>query len=654
MYKFRLKILLSLIIIVFLAMLGRLVQMQLVEGHKYREKAKRSLQTFSLIPAQRGRIFDRNGAILATDEACHDFCMDYRFMTANQPWRDRQIRNIAKKEDISRQRATEEFESREAYTWQLAEQAAQQSGEDLRESVGGIRRTIERMKNRTGRNIREEIVSHPVIKGLTESQVNALRPAMEKTVGVSLTPSHKRFYPFADVACHIIGTTRRVFYEDLQQRNVNDEDVDWLERMKRNYAPTDTIGESGVERACEEQLRFTRGYKRENYSGDVLAYEPPKNGKDVQITLDIELQRVLTKIFADTKHTGSIVVMDVPTGEILAMVSWPTYDNNNFRQLYPQLLADKVNLPLHHRAVAATYAPGSTIKPFTGLIASELGRLSADEIITCTGENRLARNGKPRCFIYKEYHTTHGDLTLSDALKVSCNIYFVTAADRIGSAMLAQKLHDFGFGEYPHTGLPEERDGIVGDETYLRKNFNRGFYRSDAWFIGMGQGVFTASPIQIAAAVATIARDGVYLSPKLMRGDEFPQKVRQIPIPQHTLDMVREGMGRVVNEQGGTAYKTWNLGEVPDVTVCGKTGTAQTPPMRIDSNHDGKITTDDTIVKTGDMSWMMAFAPKDNPQIAVSVLVEYSDGGGGADCGPIVKEVVRQCEKFGYIKGAAQ
>lgn len=676
MYKFRLKILLGLIILVFAVILGRLVQMQLVEGREYREKARRSLQTFTFIPAQRGRIFDRNGAILATDEACHDFCMDYRFMTSNPIWRERQINRLAKKQGISKKRATEDFESAEAFTWQLAEQIAAQNDEDLRESVSNIKRTIEHMTARTGRTIREESMFHPIIKGLSESQVNALRPSMGKTVGVSLTPSHKRFYPFADVACHIIGSTRRVSYEDLQERNNDDEDVDWLTRMKRNYMPSDTIGGSGVERACEEQLRFTRGYKRENYSGEILANEEALNGQDVQLTLDIELQRVLTKIFANTGHTGSIVVIDVPTGDILAMVSWPTYDNNRIRKLYqkllaepkpaadskptvdPQLLDYKINLPLHNRAVAATYEPGSTMKPFTALIASEVGKLSPDEIITCTGENKLARNGKPRCAIFKKYGVTHEDLRLSDALKVSCNIYFVKVADRIGPVVLTNGLREFGFGEYPHTGLPEERRGIVASEKYLRESIeHRGFVRSDAWFMCMGQGVLTASPLQIAAAAATIARSGVYLSPRLIIDKKnFPQSEWRINVPQHTLDMVREGMYRVVNEQGGTAHKAWteSEGEAPDVTVCGKTGTAQTSAMRVDLNNDGKITGDEAKVKTGDMSWMMSFAPKDNPQIAISVLVEYSDGGGGADCGPIVKEVIKQCQKFGYLKGVGQ
>ena len=499
-------------------------------------------------------------------------------------------------------------------------------------------------------------MSHPVIKGLNETQVNALRPFMEKTVGISLTPSHKRFYPFADVACHIIGTTRRVFYEDLQKKNCNDDDISWLERMKRNYTPSDTIGESGVERACEDQLRFTRGYRRENHNGEVIENQPAQNGQDIQLTIDIELQRVLTKVFADTQHTGSIVVINVPTGEILAMVSWPTYDNNKFRQLYPQLLKDTVNLPLHNRAVTSTYEPGSTMKPFTAMIASQVGKLSAEEVITCTGENKLAKNGKPRCFIFKEFNATHGELTLSDALKVSCNVYFVSGANRIGPAVLANGVRGFGLGESPNTGLPEERTGIIGDEAYIRKYFNRGFYPSDAWFMAIGQGVLTASPVQVAAAAATIARNGVYLSPMLISDKAFPQKCTPLNIPQHTLDMVRDGMYRVVNEQGGTAYKAWNEseGEVPNITVCGKTGTAQTPPMRIDSNKDGKITKDDAEVKTGDMSWMMAFAPKDNPQIAISVLVEYSDGGGGADCGPIVKEVIKQCVRFGYLKERGQ
>ncbi len=668
MFKLRLKILLTLIGVMFLLVLGRLVYLQLVRGDYYRQAAETGLRFYEFPQGQRGRIFDRNGVILAEDVACHDLCLAYGFVSNEEWWTRRQVRDICKEKGLDyrdedeRKTAEEEFQTRRRFTWQLVGQVAQARGQDAKLIAEQITRRVQRWRDAAGTTVAQEYTAHPVATALSEEEVNSLRPLMKHTVGASLKPSQFRHYPQSDVACHIIGVIGPVYREDAARRNLSSDEAGYVECMRHNFLPGDVLGKTGVELMCEDRLRPRRGVRVYRRRDELSRQEPAQNGSDVHLTIDIALQAELRDVIRRSGHNGAIVIIDVASGDVLAAASWPGYDLNTFRAKYNDLaglskqpdprnpgkmiftneaLKSLKNRPLMSRAFTGVFPPGSTVKPFTGLAGVGEKVITPHSPISCTGVNRHARNGKPQCWIHKMYHQTHGPLDLFGGLKNSCNIYFVEVAHRLGPQRLADWFRLFGFGERPNMGLSasEESGGMVKTS---------GLAISDAWFMAIGQGGIAATPLQVAVAHATIARDGLYLSPRLSLEGAPNQIRRQIPITPAQAQVIRRGMHAVVHEQGGTARKSWDNAKVElDVEIGGKTGTADPgQPLKIDSDGDGKP---DTIVASGDHAWFAGFAPYHHPQVAFTVFLEYA-GSGGQNAAPVAKEALRLCEKFGYLK----
>ena len=658
MYKLRLKILLGIFGVMFLVVLMRLGYMQIFWGEYYRQEAQERLQSFEFSQGQRGRILDRNNVILAEDETCHDFQLDYRFIIGDKKWISRQKELIRRDEYADPQEAEKIYNERAANTWKLTSKIAEANGVNTKDRLKNIRESVKRLYDIINRGkmikepVREQQMSHTIVGGLDDETVHKLRDPNDpdgwgqlfaNTVGAKLSPSHRRIYPQYDIACHIIGVTGPIFKEDAEKYNLTRAEADWFKRQMKNYFGGDTIGKSGVEKMAEEQLRPRRGFRRFDTPGQAAQSMRAKPGQDVRLTIDIDLQRELTKIMKNSGHTGSIVVLDVESGDILAMVSWPTYNLNTYRREYHSLITDlnnRINRPLRHRAIASTFPPGSTVKPITGLAGLGSKKITPDTLLECTGTNPFARNGMPRCWIYKRFHgQTHEMQDIRHGLKNSCNIYFVRIGQRIGADYLCRWLKQFGYGAIPGTGLPEERAGVVGDAEYLRHmSTPRNYVPSDCWYYSIGQGVLEASPLQVANAMATIARGGVFLSPRICINAGPPQIKRGKPLPASHVRAVHDGMYMVVNDnsdnQAGTAYRMWHQGNPPDVEICGKTGTAQTSAMRIDSDGDGRLTTKDQIVKTGDSGWFAGFWPRQHPKYAFAVMAEYVKKGGGATAGP--------------------
>ncbi len=666
MYKLRLKILLGIFALMFIIILARLGYMQIIWGEFYRQEAQEKLQSFQFSQGQRGRIIDRNNVILAEDETCHDLQLHYGFITEDEKWIRRQKNLIRRDEDVDPQEAERRYNSRAANTWKLAWEIAQAHGVDLQKRLDAIRSNVKRLYTIINRNkdvnepVREQLMSHTIIGGLDDETVHKLRDTsatdswgrlFAESVGASLAPSHRRVYPQGDIACHIIGVTGPIFKEDAEKYNLTSSEADWLKQKMKNYFAGDTIGKSGVEKMAEDKLRPRRGFRRFDTPGQASHSMRAQAGQDVRLTIDVDLQRKLTKIMKNSGHTGSIVVLDIATGDIIAMVSWPTYNLNTYRKNYYSLVTDlqnRIDLPLQHRAVASLFPPGSTIKPVVALAGMASGKISPNSELECTGTNPFARNGKPRCWIYRHYSgTTHGMLNCRNGLKNSCNIYFVRIGQMLGADYLCRWFEQFGYGALPGTGLPEENSGVVGNSEYLRNMSNpRGYMPSDCWYYSIGQGVFSASPLQVANAMATIARGGVFLSPRICV-NAGPQQIRRgKPLPASHVRAVHDGMHAVVHERAdgfGTAYKMWHdpKNPPPNVEICGKTGTAQTTSMKLDIDGDGKR----EVVKSGDSGWFAGFWPSNNPQYAFAVMVEYVDKGGGASAGPVAKEVIRAFEQ---------
>jgi len=628
MYERRLKAFLVLMAIGAAVLLGRLGQLQLLRGREYRQQVERLLlQPPELHAPRRGMILDRTGQyVLAMEKPCYDFCLHYGLLTEDARWIRRQKRLIRRREGVSKEEAEAIFRERVARTWEKAKVIASQKGVDLNETVNRIRQRVEDIRLAVARKlqipnirIREQNQLHAVVRGLDHNQ------SLDGTVGAEFRRSLKRWYPYGSLACHVIGLTGQVSRKELEELNGKGGNANGSMPGLDTYIAGDVIGKRGVEKLCEKTLRGRRGYRLFKRKGDgyeTIERKPVTPGTDVRTTIDLRLQAILTQQLQDTGHNGSIVVLSVKTGQVLAMGSVPVFDLNRYRRrdYYDQLIGDKENVPLFHRAVARLYPPGSTIKPIVALAALSWGLVKPDEKIHCSGALDPNRPGKFRCW----KRTGHGWLDLAEAIQHSCNVYFYTLGGRLGVRGLAEWFARFGLARTAGTGLPGEVRGRVLPR-------GRGIVPADAWLMGIGQGPVVLTPLHVANAMATIARGGVYLSPAIVLNGGPAQVRRDLGIDPRYIKLVHRGMWKVVNEHGGTANRYFRDAGL-DVEVCGKTGTAQDPGRQ------------------GDMAWFSGFAPYGNPQIAFAIVIEYVEGGGAANAAPIAVELVRTCRQLGYIR----
>jgi penicillin-binding protein 2 len=648
LYNRRVQTFLALIALVFLGIVVRLWDLQMVRGQDYRLQIERNLQKLDILPASRGQILDRQGAVLAIDEPCFEFCLDYHVLYGwvpgdpNAPfaseaarWRQRQEAELVKSAlavDLSD--AKEVYLRRLEANWNTARELLGGSGDELSLTVGRIVSRVEAIRASMpdpAKLAREQTWSHPVATGLDQATATAVKAKLDGLVGASVRPSFKRRYPYGGLACHLIGVTGEVSAEEQERFNLTASQADTVARLAGNYLGGDIIGKSGVERMCESTLRGRRGcQRRHKTSGQVLEDTPAVQGKDVPLTLDIRLQEDLTRLFPPGA-SGCIVVLSVPRGEVLAMVSMPTFDLNRYRADFKKLAVDDVMFPLRHRAVSQLYPPGSTVKPLVALAAMGDGVVTPETTYDCTGYLLENEPNRWRCWTVKHGMPGHGPMNVREGLKNSCNVYFYHLGGEMGAQRLSAGLALFGYASAPGTGLLEERSGTVDANATL----------SESRLMAIGQGPVAITPLHVANALAAVAR-GTFLSPVLVLEGGPPQVRRPLPFSPAQLEAVREGMRRVANEPGGTAYKIFHGEDIEPlpVEVAGKTGTATVASLKVEDGED----------RTGDMAWFAGYAPYEDPQVAVAVVVEYVEGGAAINAGPIARETLRACLRRGYLR----
>jgi penicillin-binding protein 2 len=638
----------------FVGVVLRLGYLQIVKGDAYRIQYTEMLRNIQSLPALRGRILDRNGYILAYDEPCYSLYLDYRLLASDKTWQRRQVRIIARELSLPRDRAEKVFRLRVDTTLRLAEEAARRSArkdmgvaelspsqdaavlEDLQSTISRIIWTMKRQEKIVGMTVRGQRQAHRIVSGLDENAAVALRGKVDKTVGASIRPDNRRRYPYQSAACHIIGFTTQVWKEDLERHNISAGEGDWFARNKTNYRDGDRIGRGGVEMMCEQYLRGQRGY-RIRQDRTIAKVSPAAQGQDVHLTVDIRLQKDIEALLGG--RNGCVVVLGVTNREVLAMVSVPTYDINRYQQDFKKLIADKVNLPLLHRAVKKLYPPGSTMKPLAALAALGVRKITPGTEYTCKGFLHVP--GKFRC-----WHRLggHGSIDMIDALKRSCNVYFYKVGEGLGVGMLGDWLSGFGLADKPGTGLPEECAGHVPTRGTV----------GESRLLAIGQGPMDATPLHVANAIATVAAGGEFRSPIIaLEGSPKPVR-RRLPVRSDHVEAVRRGMRKVVSESGGTANKYFR-DSMPRTTVCAKTGTATVQPHVPDLNGNGRADPEERasdMVLRGEMAWCVGFAPYKNPKFAFAVVVEYVSGGGGANAGPIARDLIHLLEnpQYRYLK----
>jgi len=762
MFHRRLLLLASLGLFMVLVLGGQLVRLAVVEGAEHHRDAQAVLSRRTLLPTVRGRILDRHGRLLAFDEPTFDVAVPYEVISG--AWIDAQAAAAARRSNrgewneltIDERTALIEaerpaFEDRTRAIWRTIETWGGLEPGELERRRNEIKRRVHRIATAVHeqqrlaeleahgpeaaarfvpRPIREQVIGHVILPDVedelafrfmdladrnpelleVDDSVSRLRPHEAATVTVPRGgfPRHLRDETPATVEVRgsidlILGDVREgVWAEDVERRPLNDAMTGRIIDLG-GYRVGDSVGSRGIERAYEAVLRGERGLIRERRDTGERERTDPRPGRDVRLTIDVELQqRVHALLDHDLGLTtvqpwhlnpalgegwpldAAVVVLEIATGEVLAMVSTPTPADRD--GIAPQRL--DAAAPWVNRPTSAIYPPGSIVKPLVLVSAVAEGRHCIDETIDCDGHFFEARRDIARCWYYRARYGfgTHGPLLAAEALARSCNIYFYTLADRLGPDRLLDWLGYFGLGRRLETGLTWTNGegvrlggvpGVAPDAEAVAGLRSRGEARAATIFMGIGQGPIAWTPLHAANAFAILARGGVRREPTVvadpppprsaagaLADDAGPPRGPDRRLDPSAVDAALEGLRQSVTETYGTGHHVFYADEQPTwdpiinaegVTVWGKTGTAQSPPLRLDTDLDGDRDEHDVSITGVDHAWwvgMVGPSGSARPLYAVAVLVEYG-GSGGRVAGPIANEVIRALQELDYLPGGA-
>lgn len=575
------------VIVAIAAILLRLYWLQIQHHDHFKTLATDNRIKLLPLPPARGEIFDRNGVVLAQNMTSVDL-----FITPDQV------------EDIPAVIA------------------------ELQDIIPITEDDIQRFEKLKRRVRRFEQV--PIRTGLTDEEMAQFAVERHRFRGVDLGVNLRRYYPHGELTAHVIGYIGRI----------NEREVERID--KAAYAGTSHIGKTGLERFYEEQLHGDVGVQRVEIDATghiirILETQPPSMGEDIQLHFDIELQKVAFEALGE--HSGSVVAIDVKSGGVLAMASKPSFDANLFVngisfKDYNALRDDSGN-PLFNRAINGSYPPGSTVKPFIGLAGLETGTVNHRQTIYCPGHYKIKNAGRT----FRDWKRSgHGTIDLEKSIEQSCDVYYYDLAYSMGIEKMQEYLSRFHFGKRTGIDMPAETRAILPSQAWKKKRYKQSWLPGDTVNAGIGQGYFLVSPVQLAYATAVLAADGKLIQPRLAArignlstlSEETALESIEKRDPIHWKQVI-DGMLAVTEGKRGTAKRIRN----DYYRIAGKTGTAQVVSMKPNEEYDETKLSKEK----HDHALFMAFAPAEDPQIAVAVIAE-NGGHGGATAAPIARKVM--------------
>ncbi|MEO5332001.1 MAG: penicillin-binding protein 2 [Magnetococcus sp. YQC-5] len=575
----------------FMILGGRLFFLQVMRGGEYRMLAEDNRISLKPISAPRGRIFDRDKRILVENNP------DFEVVVI--PELAGTLRHLLKR--LGR---FIEF-----------------SDEEVKHLIQQARRQRSFLPLR--------VKSH-----LSWDEVSSIEVRIHEFPGVDLQSQSVRYYPLNELACHIMGYLGEP--SDLDRK-----------RFKRiQFRSGDLVGKSGVEQRFEEVLRGREGMVEMEVNAvgrhvRELHRTPPQTGSDLYLSLDADLQQEAQLALGN--EVGSVVAMDPNTGEILAMVSNPTYDPNQFIRGFSHAQWQAMNLdpdrPLINKAIQGQYPPGSTFKIVVALAGLIHGKIDPKETFFCGGS--LVKE-EQRFYCWRRHG--HGSMGLLQAMTQSCDVYFYKLSERLGVDAIERQARRMGLGSVTGVDLEGEKAGLIPSRSWKRKMFKTSWYPGETYITGIGQGYVLTTPLQLANMIATVANGGTVYRPSLLRmqSDRKPEIVYKNTISSYHLDLLREGLEAVVHDPTGTAAKARPEG---GIRAAGKTGTSQVVRHKRDKSGQLIKSTNENLQ---DHALFVCYAPVEKPRIALSVIVEHG-GHGGAAAAPVAKRVL---DKFFAKYGA--
>jgi len=499
---------------------------------------------------------------------------------------------------------------------------------------------VERFRSLAERQYRR-FEALPVLFDLSDAQVAQFEANRYQFPGLFVSGKLVRNYPQGELVAHAVGSVRRINDQDAKLINATD------------YAGTDHIGKLGVERFYEGTLLGQVGYDQIEVNArgrqmQTLESVKPVNGRDLQLYLDVGLQAAADRALGDRR--GAIVAIEPKSGGILALLSRPAYDPNLFVQGISHkaynALRTSVDAPLFNRAIQGQYQPGSTLKPFIGLVALGEGFANIKDKIEDPGWYQLPGNER----LYRDWNWTktdaggHGQVNLQKAIYRSCNVYFYDLAVRLGIDRLSEGLSRFGFGAVTALDLPEASVGLLPSRDWKQQVKRLPWYPGDTVNLGIGHGDVLVTPLQMATAVATLANRGKFVRPRMVQSsalEQAPSPTQALgePLSQALFEPIIEAMEMVVHRgnqgfgENGTAWAY--IGRDIEYRMAGKSGTAQVVEIEQGEVYDASLISE----RQRKHAWFVAFAPVVAPEIAIAVLIE-NGGGGSEQAAPIARELL--------------
>jgi penicillin-binding protein 2 len=593
-FYFRLRLMLSLGFVLFmlLVLLLRFVYLQVIKHDYFQTMAESNRIAVVPIVPNRGLILDRNGVVLARNYS------GYTLEIASRKVADLEatINELSTLVDI-------QPKDRKRFKKLLAES-----------------RNFDTL---------------PIRNRLSDEEVARFAAQRYRFPGVEIKARLFREYPYGQGTSHLIGYIGRI----------NEKDVDQLEEddIASNYLGSDYIGKTGLEQSYEKELHGTTGFEQVEVDAGgravrALSRSAPKSGNTLVLTLDAKLQEVAEQAFGN--YRGALVAIDPSNGDILAFVSKPGYDPNLFIDGIDtenwEALNSSLDVPLNNRALRGQYPMGSTIKPFMAL-AGLYNKRSPSYTISDPGYYTLPGNRHQ----YRDWKAGgHGSVDMFKSIVISCDTYYYGLATELGIDKMHSYLSQFGFGKKTGVDMEGEVSGLLPSSEWKMKRHNQIWYPGDTVSAGIGQGYNLTTPLQLAAATATLANDGVAYKPHFVKQIQRSSGNAPLPAPVPTLDMhidpshidlVKRAM-EAVTKPGGTAA---GASAGAPYRMAGKTGTAQVIGMKQGEKYDEKKVSE----YNRDHAWFIAFAPADKPTIALAVLAE-NGGHGGSTAAPIARKVL--------------
>ncbi len=478
--------------------------------------------------------------------------------------------------------------------------------------------------------------SLPLRNRLTDVEIATFATNRYRFPGVEIKARVFRQYPEKEMVSHVIGYISRINDRDLEQLEQNEE--------LNNYRGSQYIGKIGIEQSYEKQLHGITGFEEvetdaAGRSIRVLSRTPPVSGNNLILSLDLGLQDAAEKAFGDRR--GALVALDPNNGEVLAFVSKPGYDNNLFIGGIDQenwnLLNNSIDRPLNNRALRGVYPPGSTFKPFMALAALELGKRTAEYSIndpgyfSLPGVDRRYRDWKPG---------GHGRVNLHKSLVVSCDTYYYGLANDLGIDNIHSFIGQFGLGKKTGIDIEGEVSGLLPSAEWKMKQFKQKWYAGDTISVAIGQGYNLTTPLQLAFATMIIANNGKAYLPRLVKQiqnsqtgtiEEIPPKLlKKLKLKPHNLEVVKNALVDVTRPGGTAAKAAINAA----YTFAGKTGTSQVIGIKQGERYNEKSINE----RHRDHAMFIAYAPAEDPKIALAVLIENT-GTGGSTAAPVARQV---------------